>query len=107
MPKWLVISGIIGLTLIVEGYLTFLIAESLQWTWMDAQFTIGFLVFILVWFMQFNEFIGNRYANVENQVFGDGKEIYNIELFQFKLNPISIATLLYFLSAIIIAVLSI
>jgi hypothetical protein len=107
LPKWLLISGIIGLTIVVEGVLTFLIAEKLQWSWIDAQFTIGFLVFILVWFMQFNEFIGNRYANVDNQVFGDGKEIYNIELFHFTLNPISIASMLYFLSAIIITILSI
>lgn len=70
---------------------------------MDAQFTIGFLVFILIWFMQFNELIGNRCANGNNQVFGDGKEIYSIELFRFKLNPISIATLLYFFSSIFLA----
>lgn len=99
----MLISGIIGSIFAIEGILTFLIAQSLGWTWTDAQFTIGFLVFILIWFMQFNKFIGNRYANVDNQVFGDGKEIYSIELFRFKLNPISITTLLYFLSLIFLA----
>lgn len=55
----MLISGIIGSIFAIEGILTFLIAQSLGWTWTDAQFNIGFLVFILIWFMQFNELIGN------------------------------------------------
>lgn len=78
--KWIV-TGIIILTLVTEILVTLLIATNLGWEFTGAHFMIGFLVFIFVWFMQFNEYIGNQYSNVDNRVFGDGKDIYSVTFF--------------------------
>ncbi|MCA1012218.1 hypothetical protein [Halobacillus halophilus] len=101
--KWLV-SSITTLTLLFELSLTFLVSTRTGLSFIEAHFTVGFLLFIMVWFMQFNEFMGNQYANVDNQVFGDGKDIYRVSIFQFKVNPVSIGTFLYFAAAVLISV---
>ncbi|WP_139205838.1 hypothetical protein [Halobacillus alkaliphilus] len=101
--KWLV-SSITTLTLLLELSLTFLVSTRTGLSFIESHFTIGFLLFIMVWFMQLNEFMGNQYANVDNQVFGDGKDIYRVSIFQFKVNPVSIGTFIYFTAAILISI---
>ncbi|WP_079480813.1 hypothetical protein [Halobacillus salinus] len=66
LSKKVIVFFLIGGTLLIEVLLSWILAERLDWDFIEAHFTIGFLMFILVWFMQFNEWLGNKYANVDN-----------------------------------------
>ncbi|MGP4078232.1 hypothetical protein [Halobacillus sp. K22] len=57
--KWLV-SSITTLTLLFELSLTLLVSTRTELSFIESHFTVSFLLFIMVWFMQFNEFIIHR-----------------------------------------------
>ncbi|MCA0969789.1 hypothetical protein LCM20_04165 [Halobacillus litoralis] len=100
LPKKGVVGLLISVTIIVEIVLSMMLSRRLGWSFTEGHFTVGFLLFILVWFMQFNEWMGNKYANVDNKVYGSGKDVYAVQVFRFSLNPFSIATLVYFLGGV-------
>ncbi|RWZ55332.1 hypothetical protein EQV77_11865 [Halobacillus fulvus] len=103
IPKRYKIWGIILLTIGVEAILTYVTAKNTGWPFLDAQFSIGFLVLILLVFMQMNEHTGKQYANVDNRVYGDGKETYAVSVFRLEVNPVALGAIIYFAVGVILS----